>query len=268
MSVWSSVGAAVEEAHKRQEKFRYDGKNRASIILRCPWADRYTVANDVLNRAWPGGGGMLAGEIDIVPAPSSAYRVTNGENIYDEALITISYDVAELGNLDTASYPPDSGASRKYRESLEPFVEYYKLPKDNFAFGSATGRALTPEEAPLRQFRGFQLIRTIYGVENLPSDLLTLGDHTNSAQYVSASLGITFPVDTLLFCKPTIERTVEIGGNKAFNLTIKFAHKDQGWNKYWDDQKVGGPGFDIIWDKVNDQRYFNFPQGSFANYLF
>lgn len=268
MSVWSGIDAAVEENYSRDEVLSYDGAHTASVTLRCPWSQRYDVATDVLNRLYPGGGGRLAGRVRIRSVDKGGVAsVVDGEIAYDEALVTIEYDTGDAGSLEQAT-DPVSGQTVLYRESIEWVIEYAKLDHTNFTWTNASGRRLTEAEAPYRATRGLALKRTIYGLPALPASLLTLPDHVNAAAYTSATLGLAFPAGTLLFGKPGTERTVSVGGDNRWTLSLTMPYKEKGWNKFWRVDKAGDDKYDTIWDATNGAAYNNFPSGDFAAYLF
>jgi len=272
MSDWTSITTAVQEAYTDTEQLSYDGTNSSSVTLRCPWADRYNVANDVVNRIWPYlGGGRLAGKISIKAAPNTAHTVDAGGKLqYEDALVTISYDVADLGSLEQ-TIDPVSGKTVLYREQLVPYVEHQKLDHSLFCWGTnSLGRVLTEAESPFRQTRGYALSRTIYNLPQIDPSILTLPGYVNNATYTSASLGLTFPVETLLFGDPSMDRSISAAGAGQWTLNIKYPYREMGWNKFWrvDKLPATAPKWDTIWDTENNVQYRNFPLGSFANWLF
>ena len=48
MSDWTGVATAVEEAYSTQATLVFTGEHKAQITLRCPWAQRYNVAVDII----------------------------------------------------------------------------------------------------------------------------------------------------------------------------------------------------------------------------
>lgn len=267
-NVWTdALPAATEMAYTRKETINFRGENEASVTLRCAWADRYTLAVDLINRLYPGGGGRLGASVSIAPVANGAYTVTNGEMIYEQADVTVSYDVADAGSLEEGTHP-GTGGTVLYRESLEWTLEFTKLDHNDFTWTDANGRVLTAAEAPYRSDMGLALKRTVYGLAALSADLLTIPGKVNNAAYASVSLGLTFPTGTLLFGKPVAERTVNTNGDKRWNLTTSMAYKEKTWNKFWRTDKAGDDKYDEIYGKTAATVYKNFPSASFANFLF
>jgi len=271
MSDWASDNAAKEEAYTVSAKVNYKGMNSGKVKLRCPWADRYTIAADIINnnRLFPTGSiGAIAAEISIDPAPqSAAVNVTAGGVIeYDEALLTIDYNVAEVANLEKV--PTGANAGILYSEALEPNIEYLKLDKLNFTWTDASGRPVTEAESPSRPSRGFNLVRTYYNIPSIDSSYLDLGDTCNDAAYTSVPLGLTFDIGTLRFIPAPLNRTILTSGSKGWNLTLKWAYRKATWNKFWRVDKSGSDKYDTIYDKVNAAAWVPCPLADHTPWLY
>ena len=272
MSDWTSVGTAVEDATSdgREVVVDFRGMNSGKVSLRCPWADRYTVAADIVNnnRLWPSahgetGIGAIGGRVTIKRAPGSKITgVDTGIIAYEEALLEVDYDVASYGSLEK-----DSGTGTIFSESLEPTIEHQKIPPTNFKWNSSTGRKLNNDEAPIRAVRGVNLVRTVYQQTSIDASVLTNVGKVNSGSYTSATLGLTFAAETLLFVPPQLQRTVKTDGTKAWTITLKFSYKPDGWNKFWRADK-NPAGFDTIYDVVAAAQYKPYTPASFSTFLF
>lgn len=266
---WSSVDCNPEHGTE-EESFSFDGKHSCKVVLRCAWADRIALAADVLNnnRLWPQAGvGTMASKVTIRPVPGQSTLTGTGDKrfVYEEALVTIVYDVASVGNLDSVPSGPNVG--QLYSESIEQTIEAIELDPRTFSWGSAAGGA-EMKTGPVRQMFGMNLRRTLYEVTTIPTALFTLPGTCNVAQYVSASLGFTFPAETLCLAPASIERTVKMDGTKTQTIVMKLGYKVNGWNKYWNKDKVGGPGYDEIWSNTHNAVYKNVPTADYSTLLY
>lgn len=273
MSDWSSVVTAVEEFATVQETLRFDGRHQAQVALRCPWADRISVAADILNnnRLWPHSTmGAMGAQVVIRPVPGA----TNGSSIsvsaggliqYAEAIVQVTYDTVTVGNLEESS----SISGQLFSESIEEIIDHQTLDPANFRWGSATGKPM--KEGPVRALYGMNFKRTLYNMASIPAACFTLPGTVNNANYVSAPLGVTFAAETLLFAPANFQRVMLTSGTKGWTVSLKYGFKKDGWNKFWNKDKAGGEGYDIIWRLETGgpgAQYKNFPAADHSTLLF
>lgn len=269
MSDWASDDNAKEEAYSVRYKVTYDGQNEGSVVLRCPWADRNTIAAEILNgaRIFPDANmGALAAQIEITPVPNSAYTVVSGLIVYEHALLKVNYNVSDVGSA-TKKTDPVSGTQVLVEETIEPTVEYLSVDHKIFRWGSNTGPKLRENEAQTRPMYGLGLTRTVHGITSIDASILTMPGRTNDTAYDS-DLGITFEEETLLFVPQPIRRTSKTDGSVSFSVTLKWAYKEKGWNKVWRAAKAGDDKYDIVWDTANNAQYKNFPPIDMSKFLF
>jgi hypothetical protein len=117
-------------------------------------------------------------------------------------------------------------------ESLEPSVESVTLPHEWFRWSSAMGDELEPDEAPGRLEIGFDWLYRRF-VQEIPTAVVTLVGRVNDKVLQSASLGISFAEETLLYRPPTIERAQLPLGIVGFFVGYRFSFRANGWNKFW-----------------------------------
>jgi hypothetical protein len=230
----------------------------ASVVLRCNWSDRWALMAELIGgrAAWPyatgfGAATPRAQSASARPFPSKG--VTDGQAIvYADALVTVNYTTAEEEDL--------------VAESLETNVEFQQLDFRRFRWGNAAGDPLIEAEAPGRQLFSMVLARTLFKVEPpLPASLLTLPGKSNSAAYVSALLGLTFPIETLIFGPPSMSRTISTAGNFAFDVSLMFPYKPEGWNKFW---RAETESYEEMWNMDGAAVYKNYPPDDFSAFLF
>lgn len=267
MSDWSSVGTAVEEHGSVKEHLRWDGNNSAQVTMRCPWADRYSVASSMLNLIYPNltpSIGALAGDFEIVPVPGASTVDSGGKLVYEEALVTVKFDTAQLGNLEEVASGEHEG--QLYSETIEEVVKYQKLDPANFRWGSATGALM--KEGPDRPLYLCNIKRTLYNMTSVPDAFWTLPGHVNVASYTSVPLGKTFAAETLLFSPGSLTRTMLTSGSKGWQVHVKVGYNPNGWNTFWNKDKAGGEGYDTIFSLKSNAQYKNFPTADFSSLFY
>lgn len=224
MALYSSVIPCAEEADTQTETYNSETGAECSVVLRCAFADRHALVEDIVGgrMGWPHGTYVKppqAFSASIKPASSQAGLTVSQSIEVPDALVTVNYS-SKIEDLVS--------------DSLEPSTEFLTQQFELFCWGSATGDPLVEAEAPGRLVRGFNLVRKLLRVDPpLPAVLLDGPGGINDAAYTSTLLGLTFPVETLLFGNPSIERTIKTDGSATTNITLKFTYKKQGWNKYW-----------------------------------
>lgn len=268
MARWSPSYPAASETHGSvEEKLRFDGMHTGRVTVRCAWTDRFAVAADMINRDYPNGSiGALGAEATIRPEPGQPTLDSDGKMIYGFALVTVTYDVASVGNLE--KYPAGPHAGELYSESIVPTVDNQHLPVNGFTWTNGSGRMLIEGENPVRQLHGLALKRVLYNKASIPADYFTLPGKVNVAAYVSVPLGKTFDAETLLFVPQEVSRTVTTAGSDGWTIPLLLKYKEDGWNKFWRKDKSGSNKWDEIYDTAAGAVYKNFPTADFSNLLY
>lgn len=167
-----------------------------------------------------------------------------GAITYEKARFTVNYG------------PPDAGeAIDATSESLEPSAEFITLDHKGLVWGADDGPPLKEAEAPGKLIRTFDYVKTFFGLEELPTSMLTYVGSCNEFEVTAVSLGLTFPAQTLLFNPPTASRTTNSEGEGKWDLTYRLTYRPDTWNKFW---RQESDDFDEIWHAGGTQ-YFNFP---------
>lgn len=225
MGTWSALTVS-EESYSAEENHDVTGVGTASVTLRCPWSLREAVVEDILanRRPWAKStatNAPLATTASVVPAEHCEGTLVVGQSIeYAEALITVGYSTDAEADL--------------VAETFEPNIEFITQDFRKFRWGSPKGDPLEDGEAPGLKIIGAKLVRTLYNVEPpLPISLLDEQGNCNGAAYTSPILGLTFPVETLLYGSPSLSTTITTSGVKGWNITMPFTYKRYGWNRYW-----------------------------------
>lgn len=257
MAIYSLVDCAEEHATVTEGMELASGIV-AKVVLRCAWADRFTLMADLLAnmRVWPNGGFTVPPKAQSCSsAPFAGQYLTVGQAcVYEHALVTVNYSHKIV---DTFS------------ESLEPTAEFVTVDHLQFRWTSPDGDQLLPAEAPGFLLRSCNLVRTLYQLPALPIDILDLIGMSNDDDYTSALLGLTFPTETLMFNPPLPSRTFNSAGTQGWTLQMKFQYKPNGWNKFWRAAaNAGEGGWDKIFHVEEGGQYKPHPPADFSAYLF
>lgn len=239
------------------------GFESASVDLMCDWADRHDVVAAIVGARllWPHAGDYIrvpyATSAGIKPLDSKP--TTDGQGlIYEKAIVSVNY-----------SYSDGEDPETLMSESLEPTAEFLTLDYRRFAWAksddSEAEDGLTEGEAPGKLMRGLNIVRTLYKVTSVPSQVLSCYGHVNQAGYTSSLLGLTFPAETLLYCPPTMDRTFTTDGSEGFDIQLKFQYKGPGWNKYW---RAKTKTWARLWDLETDTVYNSYPTADFSALLY
>lgn len=215
----------------------------ATRTLKCPWADRLTLAQRLLGGWLTIGGGTSYYTPYGYPGQPSAVVQSVSIGNFDERITDTggdttraSYGYGQLtvnyGN-STLTGDPDNADAPLFEESLEPYAEFLTLPAVGFKWGSTSGDALKDEEAPGKLFKGLNWVYSRPSVTNIPSAVLSLVGCVNSSALHSKSLGLDFAAETLLYNPPLLRRAVTADGSGAWSLEYRFSYKPQGWNRFW-----------------------------------
>jgi len=253
MGTYSAV-ACSEEHNTVSEGFDIETGMSAGVTLRCAWNDRFSLVADLLStpRVYPGTG--FASPPQAVNASirsGGECGATDGQQlVYDHALVTVAYShrIKDL-----------------ISESLEPNVEFITQDYKRFAWAAADGDALLEGEAPGRQYKSLNLVRTLYNLSSMPAAVLTAIGQVNDTAYVSGLLGFTFDEETLLYQPPQLNRIIRTNGSEGWTLALKFSYKPQGWNKYW---RAKSQAWEKIFLRDPAGEYKNYPPGDFSSILF
>lgn len=239
------------------ENFDDDGIS-CSVKLHCPYSIRHDVVADIVgaNEFWPHGSfeeqQPFAISASIVPFGGKTSQ--DGQClVYEKAEITVNYEAKGRDSTESAS------------ESIEPTAEFQRLDYRHFCWKDTDGPPLTENQAPSKLLRGMNIVRNIFKwPPPLPTELLDRIGSVNSAAYSSGLLGLTFPAESLLYCPPTMQRSITTGGIKTWNVTLKFMVKPEGWNKFW---REDAQEWQRLFNRVADAEYNNYPLQSFAAFF-
>lgn len=236
----------------------------ATRKLLVNWDDRFEAARTRLT--WPGEQYpyhtdvlCLAHSVSMSPFPAKTmqHNTDSSRVKYDKAIVVINYKTP------SATDPQDIDGE-VISESLEPTAEFMTIDPSDFRWGSPDGDPLNEQEAPGRLIVGFDYVFSRYNAINVPNAAMALVGHVNGSIVPTQLLGLSYPIETLLYNPPTIQRTIDVDGDVTYQLTYRFTYKAEGWNRFWRPGKEGGPGYDQMFHIVNGL-YRNYPLGDFSD---
>jgi hypothetical protein len=217
---------------------------QATRILRCAWADRLTLADELqgtflvggvyttnLPHLYPHRGNVRCTGVPNIAGHDDDNPQANGGDLkvaaYSYALLTVTY-----GN--NAGTSGGGGSVELTDESITPFSEFTTIPPKGLFWGSTAGTALDDDETIGKLFRGFNWQYTRSNVASVASEYATLIGCVNNAEITSTRLGFTFPAETLLFQPPILNRKVNPDGvSSKWTIQTNLSFKPQGWNVFW-----------------------------------
>lgn len=245
-----SVIDCAEELGTRQENPTLEGFT-ASVTLRCDYANRYLLAEDLLlnSRLWPFTHATVSPIASGVTIRNESEPDGAGQKmLFTQSLLDVTYS-HDIKNLIT--------------EELEPALEFQKLDHRLFKWKLSGDPVLEPE-APGRQLRYLNFIRTYYLVNSIPAAILSNMGGVNDAPVTATTLGITFATESLLYEPPNLSTTISTAGTDYFTLRVKFGAHPENWNTFWRAKTQ-------TWERMALQStggdYDNYPKMDFTNLL-
>jgi hypothetical protein len=248
-----------------EERFIQGGVFQAVRRLKCAWADRYTLIDEIAatdNGLYTHRPAQLAYAVGAtaLPFPGQAPDWTTDSNgrhlaVYTDAVVRIFY---------MSSILVYSSTMQKFvTESLQPNREAIPLDPDDFVWHS-DGAALGSSTVPVKTLEGFDYILTIHKVDSPPAAAASLNGYCNAGSMGTYYLGFGFEPETLKYHGPYLQRTFQLGTLPTFSMTYRFAYRAPGWNTFWrPDGGSGQGGFESIRVSGQSSRYINVPLGNF-----
>jgi hypothetical protein len=218
---------------------------RAQRVLRCAWADRLKLADELQGSFLSGGSyiydlphlyphrtgvrcvgvGGIVGHDEDRPMPNGGDTTVA---IYQYALMTAQYANA------TPVGEGGGGSAELTTETIEPFSEFTTMPATGLMWGSTSGTPLDSQEVVGRLKRGFNWVFTRLNVATVPAEYASLIGSVNDAAITSAQLGFTFEAESLLYTPPILTRRVNADGvTSRWTITTRFTYSPPSWNLFY-----------------------------------
>lgn len=212
------------------EQIGENGQFYAERKLKCAWADRYLVLQEI-----GGYGGQLypydtytgavANGASIAPLGAMNFAATSSPiAAYDHAVIKVKYSTSTLTKI----------SSNWLTEELTP-----NMSVQNVDWVTPNGKWL-PSNNPVTVadnitmlVTSFDYVITYYHTTNLPAAAFTHINKVNEFAVASWLLGMTFQAETLLHTRPTVKRTYDPGLRNTYQLGYRFPFNPNTWNKHF-----------------------------------
>jgi hypothetical protein len=227
------MAIAYEELDESPQEDITPESFKATIQVKCTWADRYDVMNHFawgegqVYPRWPLLRARTRG-MACVPfgAAMSTFTAPDGQKFleYDHASITVNF----VRDVKTPQGPSNEDL---ISESVEPATEFMTTNPEFYHLGSTKGPA--PKEGPGVLVRTLVFVLTRYNVRVVPPAVLSLVGCVNASPVVCRYLGLTFPAETLLYGPPQMQQKISTDGASGWTLTFRFTYRPLGWNKIW-----------------------------------
>jgi hypothetical protein len=227
MANFSSV--SCQEVHGTiRETGSWGAAPGASVDLRCAWADRHLLKNDLVGRlrVWPYGAGMYCTNAQI--RPEAGQYTQDGQGMaYQFAIVTATYGMPTTSGGQT---PDPSDPYSLWSEDISSAASFLTLDHKRFLWSNSD--SVAQDEAPGWIKRTTTYHRTYYGLLYLPNNPLSYVGSVNQHTVRTRNFGDLDP-GTLLFETPKISRKVNTEGTSGWDVDLTWLHNKDGWNKYW-----------------------------------
>ena len=255
----TTITVAFEEMEgSPRERVTEDGF-QAQRKLKCAWADRLTLMDQLPNRSESVGDDIVYIRGHLYPGKTDVYCYQcSCEPLYDKdvqlgsasgiakytyAVITADYKQSTLGDIS-------NDVETLVTESIDSAIDTLMLPKKGLYWTTgANKKALTLDESPHAVRELFTWVYTMHSLPTIPDWFFTLVGRVNDSAVTSLALKRTFEAETLLYGPPTCERIRTTAGIQAWNATVRFVYDPDGWNKF---PRGGYTGRYTIYDAAGD----------------
>lgn len=249
ITVPSSVTVAhVEIPGSPTEQQDEQGRFTATRVLRCAWADRGTLARQIVGYNEASGSNVICHLPQVYPNDSEAnvrarrFSIApmfenelgigaspSSVGVYTHAKVTIEYDYAD----DSGTEGGDSeGGGIIKTESILPESEVYTMPPENMRW-KTSGKAIEPSQAPAKHQPLVTYVVTLSRLPQLIDGMIDYAGYINSASVYSRTLKKTFAANTLLYQPGSFTRNWSLAGSESWQVEMRFVVKYQTWLKFW-----------------------------------
>ena len=226
------MAVSYGEVHGFPKSRWVNGEFFGTRKLRCAWADRADLLEELDGAAWPYADGPYADESDggnsyaiareatIEPLPAQLTADGNMAS-YEYAIVTVKY----------STVGPQLHSTNWIEENLDTTVITQRIDYRGLAWGDGTD--LTSLEAPYKILHGLIYSIKYYNVTAVPAAVLTYVGYINSNQVTASSLGLNFAAGKLLYAGARLSHRSSWAGSWLWDVTYYFKYHPAGWNYFW-----------------------------------
>lgn len=198
----------------------------------CPWSERYTHRNALLND----GGAQYPYDVGLFAFATRCAIEGMGRQSFDSGSGLVSYENAILTvTYDTPEAPTGGGAGGVIiTEDIDPHVEFVTLDHRRFIW-EADGKQLQPDESPGTRFMGVRYTQTRKSVPQVKQEYITYVGriNTEALSVVLTSPPLVYPAESVLYAGAKIAVNVLASGQRVHDISLNFLWSESPtWNKF------------------------------------
>jgi len=168
---------------------------------------------------------------------------------YDYSIIEVTFEAADKVLSSVYGYV-------SILETIRPASEFITLPTKELYWGvGGAAEAIDAFDAPGKINKMLEWTYEIRGASAYPVEIWKHIGKVNYAVTTSASLGVTFGIETLLYAGPIVEKEITLSGT-IYNITLRFIYKNNGpigtpygWNYF---PRISAAGSTITFENITD----------------
>ncbi len=235
------------------ETWDSEGQFTATMKLIVDWDNRYELMARFVNFETPyphlteqfghRQHGVLCRSVSASPMQAAKLTGRTFTNLadrraaYEKAIVTVKFGTLRSGEgeriVTTANDP--RGRGDIISESIEYNIEMFRLDPTLFRWAS-DNTPLTQDEAPSKQIVGFDYVFRRHNSLKINPLAKDLPGYVNDAPIKGMTpllRGFIFDTETLLYIKPSFNRSVASDGHQQIDQVFRFAYRSAGWNRFW-----------------------------------
>lgn len=228
----SSSGIAYDEVDPSvttfspREQWRPDGTFVAVRTLKCAWSDRETLISD-----FGANGGEVYPNLSSSPAlAGGASLVARGTSFPSGDVLAHDWAMIEVYYF-WSPYLPTWINNTLVSESIRTVSEHVRLDPEQLKW--ANGTPLELGEAPGVTWPMLDYSVTFHRIAYETTEHYTWMGTCNANIVTPYTLVILFPVETLAYQGPRVQRSLGLAGLSKVDVTLTFRYRPQGWNRQY-----------------------------------
>ena len=216
--------------------------------LKCAWGDRTKLMVEIMsygNNVYPYNDSLAT--VTHIPRCEGLRKgkmsvgAQSHMASYVYAVVTVNYSTYGLAT----GYHPVSHLL--ITESLDTSFEFSTLDRTDLQWADET--ALKPNEAPGKIEPIMDYMLMYHAASFIPASVLSLPGKVNSNAVSTYLLGISFPVETVLYMGARAKHRLTTTGLTAIQLAHQFKYKASGWNKAY---RIKTKSYEDVFDKAGN----------------
>lgn len=261
------------------ESFSQNGFT-ATRFLKCAWADRLTLADQLQTAYQVAQSGRVYRIGDLYPHKSGVYvrsvssirpagKSSTGANAktaaWSDAMLTVEYEERQF-NPNASADSSDSSSDPAFviaTETFETSAEFLTLPNQTLYWDNAQAEPLKDLEVPTRIIGMGDWAYEFDAESELDQDLADNTGYCNSGALTAPTLGLNFAAETLLYRGLRVRREIVLGSNTVRRVSLRFTYRPSGWNKFF---RSGEQTAQVVYDSSGTE-FKPVPTANFVSML-